>query len=64
MDNELIVGFVRHSVLEVTLKCFKETSLEILVQDITEWTSLSVGYAEHDYHQECISLDCKNLFIC
>ena len=43
---------MQHSVLEEALKFFKETFLELLVQDITEWTSLSVGYAEHDYHQE------------
>ena len=52
MDNELIIGYVQHSVLDEALKCFKETFLELLVRDITEWTSLSSGYVEHDYHQE------------
>ena len=50
MDNMLIVGYVQHNVLDEALKCFKETFLELLVRDITEWTSLSLGYADQEMY--------------
>ena len=50
MDNELIVGYVQHSVLDEALKRFKETFLELLVRDITEWTSLSSRYADQEMY--------------
>ena len=50
MGNELIVGYVQHSVLGETLKCFKGTFLELLVRDITEWTSLSPGCVDQELY--------------
>ena len=39
-----------NSVLDKALKCFKETFLELLVRDITEWTSLSSGYVDQEMY--------------